>query len=125
MDLEFTDDQIELGDNVRAVLDGECPPSLVRSVYEEGATADALWKHMVELWWPALAVPEDLGGLGLGFVEVSIVVEELGKHVAPSPYLATVTQFATLVAEAGDDEQRRRFLGAMAEGAITGTLAVA
>src|SRR5581483_5841962 len=127
MQLEFTDEQDELRDGVRQMLARECPMSLVRAVVEKGATpdADALWKQMVELGWPALTVPEEYGGLGLGMVELAVVVEELGRVMAPVPYLATAGQFAPAVRELGGDDQRARFLGAVADGTLTGTLAIA
>jgi alkylation response protein AidB-like acyl-CoA dehydrogenase len=123
--LEFTAEQDELRDGVRTVLAGECPMSLVREVVEKGMTADALWVRMVELGWPALTVSEAAGGLGMGPVELAVVVEELGRAVAPGPFLPTVSQFAPVVAEAGSPEQRNRFLGAVAAGELTGTLALA
>jgi alkylation response protein AidB-like acyl-CoA dehydrogenase len=58
-------------------------------------------------------------------VELAVVVEELGRAVAPGPYVPTVTQFAALVREAGSAEQQERFLGGVAEGSITGALAFA
>jgi alkylation response protein AidB-like acyl-CoA dehydrogenase len=122
--LEFTTEQDELRDGVRTVLTGECPMSLVREVVEKGATADALWSRMVALGWPALTVPESAGGLGMGAVELAVVVEELGRAVAPGPFVPTVTQFAPVVAEAGSPEQQERFLGAVAAGECTGTLAL-
>jgi alkylation response protein AidB-like acyl-CoA dehydrogenase len=125
MQLEFTADQDELRDSVRAVLANEVPTSFVRAVVEEGAATADLWKHLCELDWPALTIPEDCGGIGLGFVELAVVVEELGRVIGPGPYLATVTQYAPLVRETGTDEQRRRFLGAVARGEVTGTIAVA
>ena len=70
---------------------------------------------------PALGVPEEHGGLGLGFLEVGIVVEELGRVVAPSPFLATVTQLAPLLREAGSTF----LLADLAAGRRTGTLAIA
>ncbi len=125
MDLEFSDDQDELRRSVRAFLDRECPPSVARRVTETGEPATDLWSAMVKLDWPALDVPEDCGGIGLSFVEVAVVLEELGAHIAPGPYLATVTQYAPAVREAGTPEQRRRFLGPVAAGESTGALAVA
>jgi alkylation response protein AidB-like acyl-CoA dehydrogenase len=80
---------------------------------------------MVELDWPALTVAESDGGLGLGFVELAVLVEELGRVVAPGPLLATCTQFAPAVREAGTAEQRARFLAGVAAGQTTGALAVA
>jgi alkylation response protein AidB-like acyl-CoA dehydrogenase len=122
--LEFTSEQDELRDGVRAMLARECPVSLVREVVEKGVTPDALWSQMVELGWPALTVPERAGGLGMGAVELSVVVEELGRVLAPGPFLPTVTQFAPVVAEAGSPEQQERFLGGIAAGELTGTLAL-
>jgi alkylation response protein AidB-like acyl-CoA dehydrogenase len=122
MDLEFTTDQIELRDNARSVLAGACPPSLVRVVYEgeDDGGADKLWSTLVELGWPAIGVPEADGGLGLTFVETGLVVEELARVVAPSPFVATVTQFAPLIRECGGDGD---WLARVADGSIAGAAA--
>jgi alkylation response protein AidB-like acyl-CoA dehydrogenase len=122
--LEFTSEQDELRDGVRTMLARECPISLVREVVEKDAVPDALWSQMVALGWPALTVPERAGGLGMGAVELAVVVEELGRVLAPGPFLPTVTQFAPVVAEAGSPEQQERLLGAVAAGELTGTLAL-
>src|SRR5947207_1164961 len=106
------------------MLARECPMSLVREVVEKGTTPDALWSQMVELGWPALTVPERAGGLGMGTVELAVVVEELGRVLASGPFVPTVTQFAPVVAEAGSAEQQERFLGGIAAGELTGTLAL-
>jgi alkylation response protein AidB-like acyl-CoA dehydrogenase len=125
---DFTEEQDALRGSVRAVLERECPISLVREVVEKtvaGGTPDAparLWQQMTELGWPALTIPADDGGLGLGAVELAVVVEELGRAIAPGPFLATVTQFVPLLMEAGDATQRARFLAAIVGGG-TGTLA--
>jgi len=125
VDLEFTDDQDELRDSVRSFLQKECPPEVVRAVVETGQPADKLWSAMVGLDWPALAVPEENGGIGLTFVETAVVAEELGRAVAPGPFLATATQFTPVVREVGSAEQRQRFLSQVAAGSITGSLALA
>lgn len=124
MQLEFTSEQEDLRDSVRAVLERECPMTLVRAVVETGDAPDALWKHMVDLGWTALTVPEAAGGLGLGPVELAVVVEELGRVVAPGPFLASVTQFTPAVRAAGSAEQRARFLGPLIDGSGTGALAL-
>jgi alkylation response protein AidB-like acyl-CoA dehydrogenase len=125
VDLEFSDEEAELRDNVRDVLAGICPPSVVRAVYERKGDPPAVWERMVELYWPALAIPEAHGGLGMGFLEVAIVAEELGRATVPSPFLATVTQFAPAIVELGGDAPRTDLLEAVAAGRLTGTLAIA
>ncbi len=121
MDFEFTDEQLGLRDNARSVLTASCPPSVVRAVYEGTGTGDDLWTTLVGLDWPALGISEDHGGLGLGFLEVGIVVEELGRVAAPTPFLATLTQLAPLL-EAAD---AAAWLPPIADGSCTGTLALA
>ncbi len=125
MDLEFTSEQEELRASVRTFLDKECTLAVVRGIVESGEPPTALWQSMVALDWPALAVPEEHGGIGLTFVETAVVVEELGRRVAPGPLLATVSQFAPIVREAGTPEQRQRFLADVACGACTGAIALA
>jgi alkylation response protein AidB-like acyl-CoA dehydrogenase len=129
MELEFTTEQEELRDSVRAVLAGECTPGFVREIAEKrtaGAVVDCepLWSHMVELGWPALTVPESAGGLGFGTVELAVLVEALGQSIAPGPLLATVSQYVAAVREAGSPEQHDRFLRPVAEEGATGSLAL-
>ena len=76
---------------------------------------------MVDLDWPGLAVPEGDGGLGLGFVELAVVCEQLGRVLCPAPFLATATQFVPALLHAGSAEQRSRFLGAVARDGIAAT----
>ena len=130
MELELTADQEDLRDGVRAVLRAECPPARVRELVEarvagkDGAD-DALWAQMVELGWPALPVPEAAGGLGLGAVELAVVVEELGRALSPGPLLPTVAQFVPALRELGSPEQWTHFLGPVATDGAAGTLAIA
>ena len=125
MELEFTGEQEELRSSVRSFLEKECPVDVVRAVVETGEAPEKLWGSMVALDWPALAIPEEYGGIGLTILETAVVVEELGRAVAPGPLLATVTQFAPMVREVGTPEQQQRFLSGVATGAIAGTVALA
>ena len=114
MELAFTDDQLELRSSVRSVLERECPTTLVRAVVEKGAPsvdADELWQRIVDLGWPAVTVPESAGGLGLGWVELAVVLEELGRFIAPVPFTSTVTQYLPHVAASS------ALAGAVASGA--------
>ena len=133
MDLELSDDQRELRDGVRRVLEEQCPPALPRAAHERGETGAALWRQMVELAWPGVAIAEAQGGLGLGAVELCLVAEELGRAVAPGPFLATATQYAPLRQEARQSavahepglELADEGLARVAGGALTGTVALA
>jgi alkylation response protein AidB-like acyl-CoA dehydrogenase len=123
--LAFTDEQEDLRSTIRSVLAKECPAALPRSIVEGKGDAGALWAKMVELDWPALTVPEGDGGIGYGYVELAVLVEELGRVIAPGPLFATVTQFVPFVREAGSPEQGTALLGAVAAGRLTGTVALA
>jgi alkylation response protein AidB-like acyl-CoA dehydrogenase len=125
MELDFTADQDELRDAIRTVLAKESPISLARGIVEGTASADALTTTVANLGWPALSVPEQYGGIGLGPVEVGILAEELGRVIAPGTLLPTVSQFVPIVRELGNDAQQARFLSAVANGDVRGTLAIA
>src|SRR5882724_12069516 len=130
MELDFTVDQEELQATVRTVLATECTPAVVRELVEartagKPVNADGLWSQMVELGWPALTVPEAHGGLGMGAVELALVVEELGRALAPGPLLPTISQFVPALVALGTDEQQARFLEPVAASGVAGTLAIA
>ncbi len=124
MELEFTSDQDELRDSIRAVLAKESPVGLARKVVDDGEQPTALWATLNGLGWPALTVPEADGGIGLGMIEAGILAEEIGRVIAPGPLLATATQFVPAVREVATAEQRARFLGAVAAGECSGSLAL-
>ena len=96
--LEFDADQRLLHETVRDVVAKQCPPALVRSVAEDGADPGALWKVYVDLGWTELSDPSSA-------VELAIVVEELGRASDPTPFLATMTQFAPLAGERFDPHE--------------------
>src|SRR5579862_89328 len=121
MQFEFTADQLELRDTARTFLTSACGPALVRAVYEGTDDGSGLWAQLVGLDWPALGLSEDVGGVGFGFVEVGILVEELGRATAPGPFEQTITQYVPAIREAGSTFSLRE----VAHGERTGTLALA
>jgi alkylation response protein AidB-like acyl-CoA dehydrogenase len=123
MDIELTDDQVALRDAVRDVVGKECSPAFVRAVIDEGADPTPWWETMVGLDWPGLAVPEEFGGVGLGWIELMIVLEELGRANDPSPYLATTAMFAPAILHGGDTAQRAEWLGRVTGSGLIGALA--
>ncbi|OBK26837.1 acyl-CoA dehydrogenase [Mycobacterium asiaticum] len=98
MILEFDADQRLWQDTVRDVVTKQCPPSLVRSVAEDGADTEPLWKLYRELGWTELNDPASA-------VELAIVLEELGYATDPTPFLATLSQFAPLAGDRFDPSQ--------------------
>jgi alkylation response protein AidB-like acyl-CoA dehydrogenase len=90
--LELDDDQRLWRDTVRGAVAKQCPLSFVRAVAEGAADADRLWQWYCEEGWSELASAES-------FVELALVLEELGRVSDPTPFLATTTQFAPLVGD--------------------------
>ena len=98
MDFELSDDQIALQDAARELLDGACDRAAVRSVVDAGGgVSDTLWEAMIAQGWARIAVPEPLGGLGLGLVEAAVLLEQSGAHTAPVPFLQQVVALDALV----------------------------
>jgi alkylation response protein AidB-like acyl-CoA dehydrogenase len=124
MHLEFSDEQLELRDSARSALARACSPRVVRQSAGGEESGDELAAELTWLGWPALTIDVDLGGLGRSFVELAVVVEELGRAAAPGTFLATTTQFIPVVREAGTTAQVHRFLAGVASGEETGTLAL-
>lgn len=124
MDFDVTPEEQALVDSVSAVLASECPTALVRDVVENGRVPEQPWKSARELGWTGIDLPEALGGLGLGFTALGLVVEQHGRRIAPGPFLATVTQFLPLVCEAGDCDAREHFARPAGAGELRGALAV-
>ncbi len=126
MDFDFNDDQKALKDEVRRFLSDVSPLSAVRSLYNEPAAGcdSGLWQRVAsEQGWCGTAIPEAYGGLGLGYIELCAIAEELGRALTPIPFGSTVYQFAEAVLVAGTEEQKRALLPLIAAGEMTGTLA--
>jgi alkylation response protein AidB-like acyl-CoA dehydrogenase len=124
VDFELTDEQEELRRVARDLVDRDCPPSLVRAVIEgDEARADEFWKTLVQAEWPGLTVPIEYGGTGATPVELSLVLEELGRGADPTPFLATTSQYVALLVECPVDDAAE-LLAAVNDGG-TGTAAFA
>ncbi|MGH3648283.1 MAG: acyl-CoA dehydrogenase family protein [Micromonosporaceae bacterium] len=119
MDLTLTEDQQLIASTAREVLAARRGQADVRAVTGDPAGySTALWKEMVELGWPGLAFGESYGGVGLGFLELCLLIEELGRAGVPSPFAATVACCGMPIAEFGTEEQKTRWLGAIARGRV-------
>jgi alkylation response protein AidB-like acyl-CoA dehydrogenase len=121
MDFGLTADQGEILRTARDLLGERAGWGRVREHAEQGRSDDALWRELCGLGWPGIAVAEEYGGQGLGRVELSILCEELGRTVAPVPFLPTVLA-ASLIEQAGSDAQRERWLPGLAAGELLGAV---
>ncbi len=125
MDLTLDDEQRLLVESARAFLARACPLTHVRAMEADTRGFSAqVWGELAALGWPGLAVAEAYGGSGRSFLEVALLLEEMGRVLLPSPFFPTVVLVAPLVAALGSDTQRQRWLPALAAGRLTGTLAL-
>lgn len=124
MNFDFSDEQKLLRENVRAFLNKEAPLSLCRQVLEsEAGYSSTLWQAMAQQGWLGTAIPEAYGGAGFGRLELAVLAEELGRALAPVPFGSSVYLAAEALLVAGSDEQKQRYLPALARGDWIGTLA--
>ena len=124
MDFGLTDDQREIQRTARELLAGRASAAKVREHAEARTSDDALWGELCELGWPGIAIAEEHGGQGLGQVELSILCEELGRSLAPVPFLPSAMA-ATLIQQDGTAEQQARWLPGLASGETVGALGAA
>jgi alkylation response protein AidB-like acyl-CoA dehydrogenase len=117
MDFDLTEDQREIKNVARELLAARSPMAKVRQAAEAAEYDDALWREIVALGWPGIAVAEEHGGQGLGAVELAVLLEELGYACAATPFLATAVAAAVIQA-GGTDEQRRRWLPGLISGDV-------
>jgi alkylation response protein AidB-like acyl-CoA dehydrogenase len=123
MDFGFSKEQEMLRDSARSLLEKECPTTVVRKLMDdETGYAPEFWKKMAELGWLGLIVPENYGGAGLNYIDLVVVLEEMGKVVLPSPFVWTVL-FGEAVARAGSEPMKQKLLPKVAGGELIGTLA--
>ena len=122
MDFGFNDEQQAIKDTAWEMLSARSPPAKVREAAEARAYDEALWSEIRGLGWPGIAIPEELGGQGLGLLELVILCEELGYACAASPLLSNASA-GLFIQHAGSDEQRERWLPGIASGEERGAAA--
>jgi len=124
MNFGFNDEQELLRSTARKFFDNECSSEVVRRLMDgaEGMTPE-LWKKIAEQGWLGLIYPEAYGGMGLGFVDLTVLMEEMGRAVVPGPYFSTVLLGGLAVLEAGSEAQKKEWLPKIAAGQKRVTLA--
>ena len=125
MDFGFSQEQELLRQTARSFLEKECPSTFVRRMMDDPAgTTGELWTKLAELGWLGLIYPEAYGGAGLGQVDLTVVLEEMGRAVMAGPYFSTVLLGGLAVLEAGSAAQKEAWLPKITAGEARATLAL-
>lgn len=125
MELELLEHQKIIRDSARGFLSKEMPLSRTREVLnsDKGMPVE-LWKRMADLGWLGLIIPEKYGGRGGDFLDLAVLLVEMGRAYVPGPYLETMVSGAIPIIEHGTEEQKEAYLPAIAQGESTFSLAM-
>ena len=124
MNFEFSSDQRLLRDIARKFLEAQESIKKAREVMEGDHSYDeTLWKSVIEMGWTATTIPEEFDGLGLGYLELCVIAEELGRSLAPTPFSSSIYLATEAILNYGTKEQKQNYLPKLAAGEIVGTLA--
>ncbi|MDY6934206.1 MAG: acyl-CoA dehydrogenase family protein [Spirochaetota bacterium] len=119
MDLGFTSEQEMLRETAAKFFVNECPSEKVREIEEsESGYSSELWSKIAELGWTGVLFPEEYGGYGGQFIDIVIIMEEMGRAVFPSPFFSTVVQCGMLIQEGGSEDQKKDLLAKITEGSL-------
>ena len=127
MALVLTEEQSMLRDSARGLISDKAPVSHLRQLRDAkdatGFSRD-LWKAFAEMGFSGLLVPENFGGSGLGCVEAGVVMEEIGRTLMPSPFLATAVLAASALSRGGSEAQKAAHLPKISDGSLLAALAI-
>jgi len=125
MDLGLTEQQEMLKKSAHDFLAKECPKKLVRELdASDAGYSKELWKQMAELGWLGLSFPEKYGGNGGNFVDMAVLLDEMGYNIVPGPFFSTAVLAGFTLLEAGSEEQKQEFLTKISSGDLIMTLAL-
>ena len=125
MEFGFTEEQEMIRSQAAEFLKNEYPITLVRELMEnEHGYNQDLWEKMTAMGWLGLIFPEEYGGSGLTFVELTVLLEEMGRALVPGTFFSAVLLAGLTLLEAASEEQKQRWLTPLAEGRLKATLAL-
>ena len=125
MDITLSKTQQNIAQEARRFLKKECPPEYVQEMFKDArGITDDLWQKMAEMDWMAMRIPETYGGMGMEQIDMSLLLEEMGRAVVPGPFFSTVILAGETIMAAGTDTQKKKYLGAIADGKAMATLAL-
>jgi alkylation response protein AidB-like acyl-CoA dehydrogenase len=120
VNLALTEDQVMIRDAAQAFLADASGPAQVRKAMVNGVDPQ-LWQGVGALGWCGVAIEENHAGMGLGPAELVLVLEQMGRHLACSPFFATVALAGNLLSHAGSAAARKQYLPRLAQGALRAT----
>jgi alkylation response protein AidB-like acyl-CoA dehydrogenase len=124
VNFDLSEEQELLQETIRQLLDNECPPTRLREIFESESGHDpALWKSLVGMGLPGLAVPEEYGGAGLEMIDLALATETLAYGGAPGPFFGHSLATLALVL-GGSAQQKEHWLPRLAAGDVLGTIAL-
>lgn len=124
MDFDFSDEQKELQSQARRFFEKTSPREVVRAVLDDQQGYDErLWRSVAQMGFLGAAIPEDYGGLGLGYLELCVIAEEVGRSLAPVPLSSSIYLAAEFLLLAGSEEQKRSYLPKLTSGEAIGSFA--
>ena len=125
MDFGFSEEQDLLRQAARDFLTEYCTSAFVRQMMEdERGYSPELWQQMAALGWLGLAFPEEYDGQGLGFVDLTVILEEMGAALLPSPFFSSVLLAGQTILLGGSEGQKKTYLPKIADGSLVATLAM-
>ena len=123
----LTDEQSLLKDSAQGWVQSNSPVEAFRRIRDQGSELGfepEAWKQMVELGWASVVIPEEFGGVDLGYLSLGLILEQLGRTLTASPLVPSAAAGAAAISLGGSEQQKEELLPAIAEGSTIATLAV-
>ena len=125
MNLVLSEEQEMLKKAARDLLEERCPKSFVKQMEQDDkGYSPELWEEMASLGWIGLVFPEEYGGSGMSFLDLSVLLEEMGRACSPAPFFSTVVLGGLPILDIGSEEQKRQYLPEIASGKAIFSLAL-
>ncbi|MGA7918968.1 MAG: acyl-CoA dehydrogenase family protein [Candidatus Acidiferrales bacterium] len=125
MQFGLSESQEFLKDGARKFFAGECPMAEVRNLMETATAYDAkLWSKLVDQGYTGIIFPEEYGGVGLGKVELILLMEEAGRALLPGPFFSTVALAGTVIDTVASPEKKKKYLAPICHGEARSTVAM-
>ena len=125
MDFNFSEQQNMLRNEARRFLTKECPKTKVKELEKDEKGYDLqIWRDMADMGWMGLVLPEEYGGLNADFIDLMVLMEEMGRNILPGPFFSTVALCALPLLEYGNDVQKVGYLPQIAKGEKIWTVAM-